>query len=161
MENENKITILEVKDAIIDSISECIMRRVAKFGAWADWYNSEETENELNCDFSVYDIEEVTTYESENPDTTIWEAFEEEIGCGYGLHDLYSDALSQCMDKLKFKVALPIDNGNWQPVHDYWYGINKKKLAECLFEDCCYFEFVLDEDNRISEEDILGMIEEI
>lgn len=154
-----KITIEDVKKAIINDMAEYIVNLSKKNGAWVDWDDSETIKAELN-DYSVSDIEVVRLYEQQNPDedgdtVDIWETLENN---GYDWFELYQEALYEnAYKKFKYKIVLSETDifGNIQS-SDVWYSTDKCRLVNQVYEDCVGFEFA---DEKYSKNQLYSMIE--
>lgn len=142
---------------ITEDMSDYIIDFAHKYGAWADWYNSEMTLIALDD----FDFREDYGF---NYDEYVdaWSQLEHEGNCD--IFEIYFDALSIAVNSFKYKLSMDAETNDryldGTSPQDVWYGNDKKSLVDKAYSDCNWFEF-LDEEDRLSEEDLLDMIEEI
>lgn len=146
-----KITIEEVRSAIIASMAEYIINYADSTGAWADWDNGDEVRAELN---DYKDEKIVRLYEEECD--SVWEVMDEE---GLDFYEIYREALNVACNKFEYKIMLSeSDIFNNLLSCDVWYAKDKNNLVSKVYDDCCGFEFA---DEKYTENQLYAMIEEL
>lgn len=145
----------KLQKEITNDMVKYIINFANKYGAWGDWYETESSIQALDeFDESNYD------YNDEYVD--VWSQLSHEENCDK--YEIYNDAMYIATKSFKYKLSLEVDTDDRYldgscPCNT-WYSNNKKSLVEKVYQDCNWFEY-LDEDNRLSEDDLHNMIETI
>ena len=149
------IDLSRVRQEITDDMSEYIVDFARKYGAWGDWYDGEETLRALDDFYGDYDFDE-------DEYVDVWSQLEHDENCDK--FEIYVDALNIAIKSFKYVLSMNAETSDryldGSCPQNAWYGNDKKALVEKVYSDCNGFEY-LEEDDRLTEDDLYSMIETI